>query len=74
MPTLPAFTKEISILHSFGYEEQDFASVIDALAQGRLVVAPMNTATICLAELPTLFEQLRNDPAHRKVLMDPARI
>lgn len=71
LPPLAALGKEVTILYSQAYAERDFAAVIDALAKREIDVAPLHTATVSLDELPEAFENLRNNPAQCKVLIDP---
>jgi (R,R)-butanediol dehydrogenase / meso-butanediol dehydrogenase / diacetyl reductase len=72
LPPLVALAKEVTILYSQAYTERDFAAVIDALATGTIDAAPLHTATVDLDALPAMFESLRSDPAHCKVLVAPA--
>lgn len=68
---LTALGKEASIIFSSGYAEKDFAAVIDAVANRKVDVAPMHTATVGFDRLPETFEALRGNPAQCKVLIDP---
>jgi (R,R)-butanediol dehydrogenase/meso-butanediol dehydrogenase/diacetyl reductase len=63
--------KEVLIQFSQAYTERDFAAVLDAVAQGRVDVAPMRTATIGFDAVPEAFETLMTAPKSCKVLIDP---
>ena len=56
-----------------GYAAEDFRLVLGMLADGRVRAAPMITAVIGLAEVPDVFETLRQPNPHAKVLIDPQR-
>jgi len=72
--TIPAdvsFLKEVKVYYSNAYSESDFAMIIDFMAKGRIDASPMHTATIRFDELPRIFERMRDEPAHCKVLVSP---
>ncbi|WP_242653381.1 alcohol dehydrogenase catalytic domain-containing protein [Sphingomonas jatrophae] len=69
---LTALGKEVTILYSQAYTEQDFAAVIDAIARREVDPAPLHTATVGLDALPAMFESLRTASPQCKVLIDPA--
>ena len=71
LPPLTALGKEVTITYSQAYEERDFAAVIDAMAASAIDATPIHTATISLHELPSMFERLRSNSPHCKVLIDP---
>jgi (R,R)-butanediol dehydrogenase/meso-butanediol dehydrogenase/diacetyl reductase len=68
---LTGLMKEVSVQFSQCYTEQNFAAVIEALAQGRIKPEPMHTRTVALDALPQAFEALRVRPSGCKVLIDP---
>jgi len=66
-----ALSKEVTIRYSQAYTASDFETVIDAIAKGKVVPAPMHTSTVTLEETPDAFENLRNAPSECKVLIAP---
>ena len=68
---LTALMKEVNVQFSQCYTEENFASVITAIARGEVAPAPMHTDTVGFAALPEAFEALRANPRGCKVLLDP---
>ena len=66
-----AIRKELALQFVLGYQHEDFALVLDLLAQRRLDAAPLVTRVIALDALPAVFEQLRHPGPDAKVLIDP---
>ena len=55
-----------------GYQHEDFALVLDLMAQRRIDVAALVTRVIGLDDLPEMFERLRRPGPDAKVLIDPS--
>lgn len=68
-----AIRKELALQFVLGYQREDFALVLDLLAQGRIEADRMITRVIGLDELPETFERLRRPGPDAKVLIDLSR-
>jgi (R,R)-butanediol dehydrogenase/meso-butanediol dehydrogenase/diacetyl reductase len=68
-----AIRKELSVQFVLGYQHEDFALVLELMAQGRLDGEALVTRVIGLDELPETFERLRRPGPDGKVLIDPSR-
>ena len=68
-----AIRKELTIQFVLGYTRDEFALVLDMLANGQIDAAPLITGVIGLDAVPAMFEALRRPGPHAKVLIDPAR-
>ena len=66
-----AIRKELSLQFVLGYQHEDFALVLDLLAQGRIDADALVSRVIGLDELPETFERLRRPGPDAKVLIDP---
>ncbi len=66
-----AIRKELNIQFVLGYTREEFALVLDMLANGQIDAAPLISAVIGLDAVPAMFEALRRPGAHAKVLIDP---
>lgn len=64
-----AMTKELDLRFSFYYTADEFAAALDALATGRVDLAPIITATVGLDDLPDTFELLFAPNDHIKVVV-----
>jgi threonine dehydrogenase-like Zn-dependent dehydrogenase len=64
--------KEIDLRFVFGYTPLEFRDTLHALAEGEIDPRPLITATVGLDGVDAAFEALSSDPAHAKVLIDPA--
>ena len=67
-----AIRKELSLQFVLGYQHEDFALVLDLMAQGRIDAAALVTRVIGLDDLPEVFERLRRPGPDAKVLIDPS--
>lgn len=67
-----AIRKELSLQFVLGYQHEDFALVLDLMAQGRIDAASLVTRVIGLDDLPEVFERLRRPGPDAKVLVDPS--
>jgi threonine dehydrogenase-like Zn-dependent dehydrogenase len=63
--------KELSIQFALGYDLMEFAESLQAIAEGRVEVAPLITGSVDLEGLPAAFEVLAYPDAHGKILMEP---
>jgi threonine dehydrogenase-like Zn-dependent dehydrogenase len=61
--------KELSVEFCFGYELEEFAQTLGAIADGRLEVAPMITGRVGLDGVAGAFEELANPDRHCKILV-----
>jgi threonine dehydrogenase-like Zn-dependent dehydrogenase len=65
--------KELSIQFVFGYQPQEFAATLDALADGRIQVGPMVTGRVGVDGVAQAFRDLGQPDAHAKILVEPWR-
>lgn len=65
--------KELSLQFVLGYAPHEFAGTLNAIADGRIDVAPLITDRVCLDEVPQAFETLRSPEAQAKILVEPWR-
>jgi threonine dehydrogenase-like Zn-dependent dehydrogenase len=63
--------KELSIQFVFGYEVEEFARSLRALAEGEIDAAPLVTARIPLDRVPWAFEALGDPEQHCKIIIEP---
>lgn len=64
--------RELTVVGSVCYTRDDFDGAIQAIADGRLDVAPLHTGTFGPSELQSLFEELESGTGeHTKVLINP---
>jgi 2-desacetyl-2-hydroxyethyl bacteriochlorophyllide A dehydrogenase len=66
-----AIAKEISLQFVFGYEPDEFASSLRAIAEGDIDVAPMITGEIGLDGVDAAFADLGDPDQHCKILVTP---
>ncbi|MFT5100561.1 MAG: (R,R)-butanediol dehydrogenase/meso-butanediol dehydrogenase/diacetyl reductase [Planctomycetaceae bacterium] len=70
---LMAFGKELRIQWAVGYDKEDFEFSIEMMQAGRIDATPMVTNVVSLAEVPAIFEELRNPTNQCKVIIDLTR-
>jgi 2-desacetyl-2-hydroxyethyl bacteriochlorophyllide A dehydrogenase len=72
-PFIPviAVMKELAMHFVVYYRRQDFAYVVDMLAQGRLDPRPLVTDRVGLDDFPTAFAALKHPSTQCKVLVEP---
>ncbi len=64
--------KEVTLTGSLGYRHDEFAPVMDLMADGAVQVEPLHDATVALAQAADAFASLAADSAYAvKVLVDP---
>jgi len=67
-----ALRKELTIRFILGYTRDEFVTVLDLLASGRIDAGPLITKVVSLDVLPAVFEALRSPGTDAKVLIDPS--
>ncbi|MFT7245485.1 MAG: 2-desacetyl-2-hydroxyethyl bacteriochlorophyllide A dehydrogenase [Candidatus Azotimanducaceae bacterium] len=70
---LMAFGKELRIQWAVGYDKEDFEFSIEMMQANRIDATPMVTNVVSLAEVPAIFEELRNPTNQCKVIIDLTR-
>jgi len=65
--------KELSVQFVLGYTAEEFASTLQAIAEGRIDVAPLVTGRVGVDGVPGAFETLAKPDAHAKILVEPWR-
>lgn len=68
---ISAILKELQLQFVLGYVDEDFAIVLDTLAQGRIAARELISDSVTLDELPAAFEALRRPAGQVKVLIRP---
>lgn len=68
-----AINKELSLQFVLGYAPHEFAGTLNAIAEGRIDVAPLITGRISLDDVPAAFETLRSPGDQAKILVEPWR-
>ncbi len=63
--------KELSMQFAFGYEPDEFAATLHAIAEGELAVEPLITGRVGIEGVPGAFEALADPEAHAKILVLP---
>jgi len=64
-------TKEISMQFVFAYEPAEFAASLQAIAEGRIDVAPLITGEVGLDGVGAAFDDLADPDRHCKILVTP---
>jgi len=65
--------KELSVQFVLGYQPDEFANTLAAIADGRIDVAPLITGRVGVDGVPAAFETLAHPDAHAKILVEPWR-
>jgi threonine dehydrogenase-like Zn-dependent dehydrogenase len=65
--------KELSVQFVLGYTPDEFAQTLQAIADGRIDVAPLITGHVGIDGVPGAFETLAQPDAHAKILVEPWR-
>jgi threonine dehydrogenase-like Zn-dependent dehydrogenase len=63
--------KELSVQFALGYDPDEFAESLRAIAEGDIDVAPLITGEVDLAGLPGAFADLADPQQHCKILVVP---
>jgi threonine dehydrogenase-like Zn-dependent dehydrogenase len=62
---------ELSLQFVLGYEPDEFAQSLRAIADGAVDVAPVITGTVDLDGVPGAFADLTHPDVHAKILVEP---
>ena len=65
--------KELAVQFVLGYTQEEFSSTLDAIADGRIDVAPLVTGRVGVDGVAEAFEALAKPEAHAKILVEPWR-
>lgn len=65
-------TKELSLQFAFGYEPHEFLASLQAIAEGRVDLAPWITGTVAVDAVPGAFRDLADPERHAKILVVPS--
>jgi threonine dehydrogenase-like Zn-dependent dehydrogenase len=65
--------KELAVQFVLGYTPDEFANTLQAIADGRIDVAPLVTGRVGVDGVPQAFETLAQPDAHAKILVEPWR-
>jgi threonine dehydrogenase-like Zn-dependent dehydrogenase len=65
--------KELNVQFVLGYTPEEFANTLQAIADGRIDVAPLITGRVGIEGVPAAFETLAKPDAHAKILVEPWR-
>lgn len=63
--------KEIQLTTSLGYQREEFDLMQGLVADGRIDLGALHTATVGLGELAGAFDALSSNPGEVKILVDP---
>jgi threonine dehydrogenase-like Zn-dependent dehydrogenase len=64
-------SKELSLQFALGYAPDEFAASLQAIADERVDLAPLVTATVAIDDIPVAFADLGDPEAHAKILVQP---
>ncbi|MBI1814212.1 MAG: zinc-binding dehydrogenase [Deltaproteobacteria bacterium] len=65
--------KELNLQFVLGYTPEEFAQTLQAIADGRIDVAPMITGRVGVDGVPGAFDTLAKPDTHAKILVEPWR-
>jgi len=65
--------KELNVQFVLGYQPDEFANTLQAIAAGRIDVAPLVTGRVGVDGVPAAFDTLGNPDTHAKILVEPWR-
>jgi threonine dehydrogenase-like Zn-dependent dehydrogenase len=68
-----AISKEINLQFVLGYLPNEFADSLNAIADGKIDVAPLITGRVGLDKVAWAFDELGHPDAHAKIVVEPAR-
>ena len=66
-----AVTRELNLQFVLGYEPDEFAYSLHAIAQGHVDLSPMLTGSVGIDGVPQAFIDLGNPEQHAKILVEP---
>lgn len=64
-------TKELNLQFVLGYEPLEFQGALDAIADGKVDLAPWLTGTVNIEGVPQAFTDLADPDQHAKILVEP---
>ncbi len=64
-------TKELNLQFALGYQPDEFANSLEAIATERVDLAPLLTGIVDIDGVPQAFVDLGNPEAHAKILVEP---
>jgi threonine dehydrogenase-like Zn-dependent dehydrogenase len=64
-------SKELTVRFALGYDPMEFAGTLQAIADGRVDVAPLITGTVGIDGVPQAFADLANPEAHARIVVEP---
>jgi threonine dehydrogenase-like Zn-dependent dehydrogenase len=70
---MTGISKELSVQFVLGYTADEFASTLDAIAEGAIPTAPLITGRVGLDGVAQAFEDLASPELHAKILVEPWR-
>jgi threonine dehydrogenase-like Zn-dependent dehydrogenase len=65
--------KELNLQFVFGYQPQEFAATLQAIADGQIQVDPMITGRVGIDGVAQAFRDLGHPETHAKILVEPWR-
>jgi threonine dehydrogenase-like Zn-dependent dehydrogenase len=63
--------REVNIQFALAYEPQEFGAALNAIADGRIDLAPWLTGSVGVDDVPQAFADLADPDAHAKILVVP---
>lgn len=64
-------SRELNIQFALGYEPDEFAYSLRALAEGKVDLSPLLTGSVTIDGVPKAFADLGNPEVHAKILVEP---
>jgi threonine dehydrogenase-like Zn-dependent dehydrogenase len=64
-------SKELTVRFALGYDPMEFASTLQAIAEGTIDVTAMITSAVGIDDVPQAFTDLGNPEAHAKIVVEP---
>lgn len=65
--------RELNIQFALGYQPDEFALALTAIAEGTVDLAPLLTGSVDVDGVPQAFADLANPEQHAKILVEPLR-
>jgi len=65
--------RELNVQFALGYQPDEFAASLLAIAEGEVDLAPLLTGSVDVDGVPQAFEDLANPEQHAKILVEPGR-
>ena len=63
--------RELSVQFALGYQPLEFAGALEAIAEGRVDLAPLVTGSVGVDGVPQAFADLADPEQHAKILVEP---